>query len=698
MIGAACYGVGAAGFLVLFLLLLTSWRGRLRGVLLLLAVFVSLLWAVVAAVYAATEFRQGMPLYALAEVVRTIIWLAFLLQLLAPLALADQPPVRWRGWYGGLVSAGLLLILLDWFPQQFVGVDLSIAGHVGLAIGGLVLIEQLFRNTRPERRWATKFLYLGLGTLFAYDFYLYADALLFKRIDVQTWYARGLVNGLVVPLIAVSAARNPDWSLDVFVSRRMVIHSAAVFGAGLYLLVMAAVGYYIRFYGGVWGTAIQLVFLVGAGVLLAALLFSGQLRAGMRLFLSQHFFSYKYDYREEWLKFIHTLSVTDGDGSLREQAIRALADIVHGSGGLLWTRRDSGQFNAVAAWNLSEQGGSTEPGDSAFVEYLERQQGVIELEACEMTPELYPGFQRPNWLLALPRAWLVVPLLHGNHLTGFIVLAQPLVRQRLTWEDHDLLKTAGRQVASYVTLLDTSEALLEARQFEAFNRLSAFVVHDLKNVVAQLSLVVANAVRHKHNPAFVDDAIRTVENAAARMNQLLAQLRKDRACQLDRSHRQESRWFELAPLLREVVAARAGRQPLPQLVGVEDGLLVQVNRERCGAVLQHLVQNAQEATGAGGRVELKAYRQGDRVVIEISDDGCGMEPHFIRERLFRPFQTTKGNAGMGIGVYESREFIQASGGHVEVVSQPGAGTTFLLYLPLSVPAGPLPVPAAEVAN
>ena len=132
--------------------------------------------------------------------------------------------------------------------------DAATLGHIGLAIGGLALIEQLFRNTRPHRRWATKFLYLGLGLIFAYDFFLYADALLFKRLDQAVWEARGLVSAMAVPLIAVATSRNPEWSLDVFVSRRMVLHSAAIFGAGIYLLAMAGMGYYIRAYGGNWGT------------------------------------------------------------------------------------------------------------------------------------------------------------------------------------------------------------------------------------------------------------------------------------------------------------------------------------------------------------------------------------------------------------------------------------------------------------
>lgn len=700
IVGVISYAAGAAGFLVLFLLLLTSWRGRLQGALLVVAVLLSFLWALLAAVYAGTGFQRLGWLYSILEVGRSVAWIAFLLRLLKPLVRAAGPLSRsLRLAYPALLGLAGLLMVVDGFPH-LVGdlpwrVDLSLFGHIGLAIGGLALVEQLFRNTRPERRWASKFLYLGIGTLMAYDFFLYADTLLFKRIDYQIWYARGLVNAMVVPLLAVSASRNPEWSLEIFVSRRMVIHSAAIFGAGLYLLIMAGVGYYIRLYGGTWGTAIQLVFLVGAGLLLLVMMFSGQLQAKTRIFFSKHFFHYKYDYREEWLKFIGTLSTGESSEPLRERAIRAIAQIVHSNGGMLWTRDDHNHFFLAVAWNMGQRAAArSEPGDSALIDFLERRQWVIELDACEAEPELYAGLVLPRWLRELPQAWLVVPLLQGQSLQGFVVLTKPLARQQINWEDRDLLKTAGRQVASYVAFLDTSEALMNARQFEAFNRLSAYVVHDLKNVIAQLSLVVANAARHKHNPAFVEDAIGTVENAANRMNRMLAQLRKGSVPV------REATFFKVNEALQEAVAARAGQPPVPRLTTRLNGeARLRASRDRFTAVLEHLIQNAQEATEATGSVTVRAYPEGRKMAIEIADTGCGMDERFIRERLFQPFNTTKGNAGMGIGVYESREFVHALGGEIEVSSQPGAGTTFVLRLPLPADAAgvPPPTPEPEVA-
>lgn len=683
LLGVIGYGVAAVVWSILFLLLLTSWRGRLQGGLLVSAVLVTLLWALRAALYASTEVAAPDWLYQTLEIIRDVAWLGFLAALLEPLVCKVWSH-HWRLWFWSvLIGYATALFAVDvqplWSAEFNLPVDIGILGHIGLAIAGLVLIEQLFRNTRPQRRWATKFLYLGLGVLFVYDFFLYADALLFKRIDPVIWEARGLVSAISAPLIALAAARNPEWSMEVFVSRRVVLHSATIFGAGIYLLAMAGAGYYIQAYGGAWGATLQLVFLTGAGVLLAALLFSGQVRARALVLMNKHFFNYKYDYREEWLKFIGTLSSGDPSEPPRERVIRAVAEIVRSTGGSLWVRQERGGFTLVASHNMhggNEPAIHVEPSDSSLVCFLEKHQWVIELDEYWREPDLYSDLILPDWLCEARRIWLIVPLLLGEHLQGFLVLAEARAPQRINWEDRDLLKTAGCQVASYVALLETSDALSEARQFEAFHRLSAYVVHDLKNIAAQLALVVANAARHGKNPAFVEDAFQTVGNATERMNRLLAQLRKEPPANAVRS-------MALKTAAQRAVEARAMQCPVPVVrILADDEPWVQVDPERLVAVLEHLIQNAQEATAAQGKIEVTVYSEERMAVAVVRDDGCGMDEQFIRERLFRPFTTTKGNAGMGIGVYESREFARAAGGELTVESQPNEGTHFFLRLPL----------------
>jgi len=261
---------------------------------------------------------------------------------------------------------------------------------------------------------------------------------------------------------------------------------------------------------------------------------------------------------------------------------------------------------------------------------------------------------------------------------GFAVLTESKTFGKLTWEDIDLLKTAGRQVASYLAQQEAAQALAEARQFDAYHRLTAFIMHDLKNLIAQQSLVVKNAARHKHNPAFIEDVIRTVDNSVTRMSQLLDQLNRGES-------QERPKRVALRDLLIDLTAKHGLAQPVPQLQVLEDGLEVLADPQGLAAILGHVVRNAQEASAREGHVHVRLRRGGANAIVEIEDNGSGMEPAFVSERLFRPFDSTKGSKGMGIGAYQVRESVRAAGGSVEVISAPGKGTTFRICLPALSP-------------
>jgi putative PEP-CTERM system histidine kinase len=495
-----------------------------------------------------------------------------------------------------------------------------------------------------------------------------------REIDVQLWNARGAVNGLAVPLIAVAAARNPDWSVNVFVSRHVVFYTTALIGAGIYLLAMAAGGYYIRLYGGTWGTFAQVVFLGATALMLAVIMLSSDLRAKAKVFVVKHFYENKYDYRVEWLRLIHTLATPDEDAPLAQRAVQALAQLVESPGGGLWLQQEREEFVPAARWGTEAPGGAVEPADSPLAQFLQQRQWVIDLAQWRRDPARYDHLTLPGWLASQPRAWLVIPLMQGTQLLGFVVLMCSQMPGKLTWEDTDLLKTVGRQVASYLAQYQAAQALVQARQFDAYHRLTAFIMHDLKNLIAQQSLVVQNAARHKHNPAFIEDVIRTIDNSVTRMNQLLDQLMRGESP--NRPKR-----VALRDVVAEAIARQGSMQPVPELEVLEDGLDVMADSQGLAAVLGHVVRNAQEATAPDGYVYVRLRREGARAVVEIEDDGEGMAPAFVNERLFRPFDSTKGSKGMGIGAYQVREFVRAAGGDVQVSSTVGKGTNFRISLP-----------------
>jgi putative PEP-CTERM system histidine kinase len=591
----------------------------------------------------------------------------------------------WLATVGAIGALCVAVVGLDIAAAAHAGADmlagtlnLPIFGRLILAVAGLLLVENLLRNTRPEHRWGIKFLCFGIGGLFAYDFFMYADALLFHRVNDNLNAARGVTNALIVPLIAVSARRNPTWSIDVFVSRQVIFHSTTLVGAGVYLLAMAGVGYYLREFGGEWGSVLQATFLFAALILMALVLFSGTFRARLKEMISTHFFSYKYDYRDEWLRFIGTISSSTGAGvSLPMRVMEGIAGIVESPEGAIWFCEDETRCTLMASWNATVPEGAMEV-DPSFTEFLESRQAVINLAQLEERPAAYDGLRVPDWLREIRRAWLIVPLIHHDRLLGFLLLGKPRAARDVDHEDYVLLTTVGRQAASYLAERETARALVEARQFDEFNRRFAFVLHDIKNLVSQLSLLTQNAEKHKKNPAFQEDMLATVKESVDKMNKLLVRLHEGGR------EAAATKAVELAPLMRGVVERNAGRSDNLMFESTVDGISVVADEERLGAVLAHLIDNAlggiSEMTDGTGRVDVRLSARGGEAVIEVQDNGAGMDEHFVRNELFRPFKSTK-SGGYGIGAFESREFVRELGGRMDVISAPGKGTTIRISVP-----------------
>ncbi len=543
---------------------------------------------------------------------------------------------------------------------------------LAIAILGLALLEQLYRRTRSNSRWGIKPLCLGLGGMFAFDLFFYSDAALLGVLDLDLWSARGIVHAFVIPFLAVSASRNEGKTVEIVVSRGLAFHSTAVFGSSAYLLAVAGAGYYVRYFGGSWGKSLQAALLFGALLLLVFLFSSGTFRSRLRVLIGKHFFSYRYDYREEWLRFTQLLSGGEQELGVNERSVKALADLVESPGGALWVRSPGEGFKQIGRWNAAEVQ-AAEPVDSGLVRFLERTGWVIDLEEHQANPAKYQGLSLPPWLETSRSPWLIVPLQTSDELLAFVVLARARTKVELNWEVLDLLKTAGRQVASYLRQIQATGALLEAEKFAAFNRMSAFVVHDLKNLVAQLSLMLKNAERHRDNPEFQQDMTMTVQHVVTRMNRLLLQLRSGT------TPAEEARAVDLTQ-----VVARIGRAAATQRSGISVDCAASVmtlgHEDRLERVIGHLVQNAMDATAPDQRVAIRTLREGDFAVVEVSDSGVGMSADFVRNRLFRPFQSTKSN-GMGIGAYESSQYVSDLGGRILVESKVGEGTCFKVLLP-----------------
>jgi putative PEP-CTERM system histidine kinase len=647
------------------------WRVRAT----LLAAVLATVWAGLDTWSAFTGSARLATAVAVADTLRDGAWYAFLALLLS----VKHGAGGGRGW---VVPGGIGVVISS---LVVVGVELAGSGdwlRTGFfmslvqAVFGLTLLEHLWFNVAGDSRWNVKPLCIGLGSQWAFDLYLFADALMFNRLDTEAFAIRGLIHTLSIPLLVVATGRNRDWASKIRLSQKAAFHSTTLLMAGIYLLFMAGVGYYVRYFGGQWGHALQLAFIFAALLGLGIVLASGSVRAWLRVWIGKHFFRYRYDYREEWLRFTRTLSRQDSPQSMGQQVIRGLADLVESPAGALWLR-ESGQDTLIQAarWNMPANA-MTLGVDTPLCRHLAESGAIVDLDGFRTKGEQRPPVapELPAWLPDLASAWLVVPLVVNAELTGFVILAHARTPIDVDWEVSDLLRTAGCQAAGFLAKMQATEALLEARKFAAFNKMSAFVVHDLKNIVTQLSLMLRNAERHSDNPEFRRDMLATVEHAVERMRQLMLQLREGGSpaggvCGVS-----------LAEILERIRRGKAmlGREVE---VTVHRRLAARGHEERLERVIGHLVQNALDATPAEGRVWVSLDRQGDRAVIEVGDTGRGMSEEFVRERLFKPFASDK-PAGMGIGAYESAQYIRELGGELTVRSRENEGTRVTVALPL----------------
>ncbi len=674
------YLICAAVYALLLIGCLTLWRRRLTGSGITTAVAAEFGWAIVIGVQG--HFGPAIEVLVIpAEYLRDLAWALVLIRCLSGAETSGLGRIAQR------ILTGVVAVVALWAIGAFLpGEPGLLVREVGrywlwggflLAITGLVLVEQVARNTRVTQRWGLKYLWLAIGALYAWDLCLYSVAMLHGSLATVLWADRGFLNAALAVLLAISFSRIPEWESAAFLSPRIVFFSATMLGAALYVMVMAVGSFLIRRFGGSWGAAGQLLFLAAGALVLAIAALSEQFRAWSRVTIAKYLFPYRYDYRSEGQKLTRARS-EGGETPLHDRIARVMAGFLSATSGGLWLKDEEGAY-IPAGGELAPPGAPREGGHGAFFEYLREREWICDLEEVRTLragqSARQPPLDPPEWMVQSARYWLVVPLICTEALVGFVLIGQPLAAVRLSWEELDLLRAAGRQVASFLAFEQAAERLAEAHQFEALNRLSAVLMHDLRHLIAQQALVVQNAARHRGNPEFFDDAILTIDNSVKRMTRLMDELRSGVLTE-------QRQRVEFAELCAEAVRRCAGRAPEPRLEVGERTEAV-LNRERLLQVIEHLIRNAQEATPASGSVTVSVRRAGRHGVIEVADTGCGMDATFIRERLFRPFETTKGERGFGIGAYQAREFVRKSGGSIEVESTPGRGTRFVLRLPLA---------------
>jgi putative PEP-CTERM system histidine kinase len=617
----------------------------------------------------------------LAELILLIGWFGLLERMLRGPYLQSMPELVRRGirWTWLLVLVVALVALLS--PSEFQRVlplyEVLPVGLLILSLLAFVLSAQLYGDATIEPHSALRAFCLASVLVVGSQSFMYAMVLLLPSLPDWLMITRVVCLLLGLGLLVFCVQVNPQWSLAIFVSPEARVYAPRLLAATAGLLLVLVATPFIRALDAATAQWAAPVYVVVLACFLLPVLFSERLRAQLRVFVSKHFLPFRYDYREEWLRLIDTLASPGQERPLPERAIQALAQIVSSPAGVLWLRTTEDEpFQCIESWNTKLVSDiMVAPADPVIV-FMHDRQWILDTVELNRRPELYPGLSRPDWLASFPDALLIVPLISSETVIGFVVLFQSSSAFRLTFEEIDLLRTSGRQVAAHLAQYHADRQLAESRQFEAFNRLTAFVMHDLKNLIAQQSLMVKNAAKHKGNPAFFEDAMATIENSVARMNKLLQQLQTGDASGPKRT-------VTLSSCVRDALRKCEGREPGVEFYEPDTDVEVHVDVERLTSVLAHVVRNAQDACDASGEVRVTINSASGYVLLEIRDNGCGMAEDFVRNRLFRPFDSTKGSQGMGIGAYQARSFIHAAGGVMQVNSNLGEGTVVSIRLPVA---------------
>ena len=685
-VGFLSHLLAAIGFTALALSVIAQRSPNSGNVWLVIAALTTAAWAgdfVMAARFGGVYIALLSP----AETLRAAAWIGFLVALLRTSWALDNR----------LSSSFVIASAIGFVTAVQLGIDLvDFAGPAGVslharpfiaalfavsrlavAISALVLLHNLYVNAEPGSRGGIRLLCIGLAGLFGYDLNLYTLEFLLGSPSADLFNIRGAVDVLTVPLLLLSARQ--AWVARVQVSRQVVFHTLSMSIIGGYLIAMALLAYGLRLVGGDWGRLLQITFLFATALLGLIVALLPRFRAMLRVQIAKNFFAYRYDYRVEWLRFIKTVSEVGATPVLLpERVVEAVCAVVDSPGGALFAPGDSGGFDVAAQWHWKGFTGGMVRLDGDLATFLGVRQRIVDLDELRAGIGDYDGLTIPAWAAADRGAWLIVPLLHRDALRGFIVVERTVARRTLNWEDFELLRTLGRQSASYIAEATTQAELDEAGKFDEFNRRFAFIMHDIKNLVSQLSLVARNAERHADNPAFRADMVATLQGSVGKMNDLLARL-----AQRTPEPSEHGEAVDLGLLLADVVSVKSRQRAALTLAHDGEQYFITGDPVRMEALFGHLIQNAIDASDADTPVAVTLGRDGICAVVTIADRGCGMSAAFIRTQLFKPFKSTK-PGGFGIGAYEAREIARAAGGRLEVASREGDGTVFTIHLPLAL--------------
>ena len=544
----------------------------------------------------------------------------------------------------------------------------------------LMSLERTLRASRGHMRWQIKFMIVGLGSLFAVRIYTGGQTLLFRSVDMGLEVVNACTLIVAAALMTRSLLRLRVLNVDFYPSHTVLYSSFTVVLVGVYFIVVGVLANLVRYFNGGQSLALRvfLVFLAFLG--LSILLLSDQFRHKIKRFIAVQMKRSQYDYRKEWTKFTEKTSTITDVKNLCMTVSRMVSDTLEVLSVTVWLLDEPhARLRPVGSTVFSETGAGhriSEEGATKLVQAMRNQEMAVDLEDPKILwardlKQSMPDSDREA------RIRYCVPLLAGGDLLGVMTLGDRVKYEPFSFEEIDLLKNIADQTAGSLLNLKLSEDLRKAKEMEAFQTISAFVVHDLKNLASTLSLTMQNLPTHFENPEFRDDASRIIKQSVAKVNNMCSHL-----SMLSKKIELKKVETDLNELISASLYCLNGCAKVSLTQNLQPVPRIMIDPEQVQKVLTNLLLNANEAVENGGEIRITTGQKDGWTIISVSDNGCGMSKEFIERSLFRPFKSTK-KQGMGIGLFQSKTIVEAHQGRIEVESEEGWGTTFRVYLPIN---------------
>lgn len=550
-------------------------------------------------------------------------------------------------------------------------------GIMASFIFSLANVEATLAATQGLTRYRLKFEIFGIMSLLAVLIFYYSQGLLYRTINMNLISIRSSVFIIAALLMGYSQIFRGN-GVRVIVSRHILFRSITLLVVGIYLITLGLIGEGMRYFGTAFGRHLAVVIAFAGGVFLLAVLFSEKLRRRMKVYIQKHFYANKHDYREEWIKFTARLSSFGTLFDVQEAILTVYQETFGLAGASLYLlSKDEKRYVRTLNHAMPDAPPELRLSSELRTYFVERER------VLDITDGEYRLSMPEQSIFSQAGIWLIVPLISNNTIVGLVVLGAQLIPAKLIYDDYDLMKVLARQAAQAITNLRLSEELMETRAMAAVARISSFVIHDLKNLTTGLSLVVDNAEEHMGNPDFQKDAILTIRNTLSKMKRLMQRLKS-----IPEKNTLVAGVEDIDRLSRETITDLAKMRPGTRIEYDGSSVLSRVDGDEIRKVIVNLVQNALEAGNDQGTVMVRTCKENGSVCIRVSDAGCGMTEDFVKDHLFKPFRTTK-DKGLGIGLYQCKQIVEAHGGKIEVKSEFGRGTEFAVFLPAAEAEGSL---------